>query len=783
MLLPSLALAAVVAFPWPDAATQEALDDAGPPDRANRQAAAERLGRIPEAPAGPPSSPTGAAAAGATARLRVLIEDSDPGVRLAAGRALARRQDPAAIAAATRWVVSGNAVERAAGFEVLRAARELPAAARSALERALVDADSTVKLMALEALADGNKDLRPSLPAIAGALDDNAVPVRLRAVRLLADARDPRAAPALITRTGDADRGVRREAIAALGALGDEKVVGTLLRLLESGPDDSRRAAIEALASLKATSAVPALAALARRRPADQVVRHAQWALGELGSAEALAALAALLREPPVSDETRTALARVGARAVPLLIAELDGDAATASAAAALLGRSGDRRALRPLLALARRRTPALGAALAALAHPAAAAEALPTLVQIAGDAGSANQIRRVAVDSLIAIGDDRAVIVLDALLAHADPGLRARAAALAGRLLARRHTGAVGRLLADREAEVRGEAVRALALLAAADGQACARLAQAAPALIGAESLVASALERAATPACLPALLAAAGRSARGPTGQALLRGVAAAVDRAAAAGGDLDRGALDLLVATVARAPAAAAPSAAAELAAQALGAWPLPRRHAGLVLDAFDRAPAAVRALLAPALASAGAAGRTRLRHALTDPQEEDEVKVGAAWALAGGADPAARAALGSAARSLHPALADNARAALAMAAQRRTSVWAAIRLTGSGSEDRLPGLWVRFQVEGVGKVWVRSGPQGLARISGVPAGRAVVAVEVADPHLSIEDPRDRGRKVTGDQVGGVERGARLVGRQPVDEDAGAGAVERR
>jgi HEAT repeat protein len=85
-----------------------------------------------------------------------------------------------------------------------------------------------------------------------------------------------------------------------------------------------------------------------------------------------------------------------------------------------------------------------------ALGHPGAAAEALPTVVQLAADGGSPNHIRRLAVEALIGIGDDRAVIVLDGLLAHADPGLRARGATLAARLTARRHTAAVARLLGD---------------------------------------------------------------------------------------------------------------------------------------------------------------------------------------------------------------------------------------------------------------------------------------------------------------------------------------------
>ncbi|HXU81993.1 MAG TPA: HEAT repeat domain-containing protein, partial [Polyangia bacterium] len=317
-----LALVLAATFPWPPDPDVGAGEERSS-DRSARQQAVERLARVETAEA--------------SERLRLLTEDLDPSVRGTAVRALARRQDEGALALAARWVLSGNPVDRQSGLDALRAARTLPAAARSALERALSDADPAVKLTALEVLAD--KDPRPSLAAVAGALEDSAAPVRLQAIRLLADARDPRAALALLGHTGDADRGVRREAIAALGALGDERVVPALLRLVDGPMDDLRRAAIAALTSLRAPAAVAPLIAHARRHPADLVARHAQWALGEIGTPEAVAALVALLGEPPVTDELREALVRAGGRGVPALVRELESDPGVATEAAALLGR------------------------------------------------------------------------------------------------------------------------------------------------------------------------------------------------------------------------------------------------------------------------------------------------------------------------------------------------------------------------------------------------------------------------------------------------------------
>ena len=127
---------------------------------------------------------------------------------------------------------------------------------------------------------------------------------------------------------------------------------------------------MDALAALRAEAAIPTFVALARRRPADDVARRAQLALGKVATPAAVAALIALTRTPPVSPDTRAALRAAGAAAVPGLERELaSGTPGSAAIAAATLGDIGDRHATAPLCAALERRAELAPVALDALAR------------------------------------------------------------------------------------------------------------------------------------------------------------------------------------------------------------------------------------------------------------------------------------------------------------------------------------------------------------------------------------------------------------------------------
>src|SRR6187551_69097 len=185
-----------------------------------------------------------AAGAGAEALplLTPLLTDSNPLVRQFAARRLARAGHPAALDAATRWIVTPTVplADRGLGLDVLREAPTLTVAARQAVETALRDSDGAIRVAALETL--DRHDIGPSLAPVIAAIDDDNREVRVRAVRLVGLAGDPRAVLPLLGRLEDGDRQVRLEAIRALG--NHPRAAPALLRLAGEGTDDARGAAV-----------------------------------------------------------------------------------------------------------------------------------------------------------------------------------------------------------------------------------------------------------------------------------------------------------------------------------------------------------------------------------------------------------------------------------------------------------------------------------------------------------------------------------------------------------
>ncbi len=329
--------------------------------------------RVQALATGDVSARTGAALAlaregSAETRLVPALADRDPNVRLLVARLLLRRGSPQALTAATEWLTTAGGRDRALGLVALRDARELPPEARHATERALVDGDVPVRVRALELLASHP---RPGQTApFLRALDDDDQGVRLRALRALAAAREPRAGLALLARVGDGDRQVRAEAVAAVAAVGDQRAVPALLRLLGDVSGDLRGEAAAALGRLRAEAAVPALARLGARWPRDDLARRALAALGEIATPPALDVLVAAAREPTGAPDVRLGFALAGTRGLPALVRELAAGTTTSAAlAATALGELGDFAATKPLVTALGRRDAAAGAAAAALAR------------------------------------------------------------------------------------------------------------------------------------------------------------------------------------------------------------------------------------------------------------------------------------------------------------------------------------------------------------------------------------------------------------------------------
>ncbi len=451
---------------WPGADTVDA-QDLSALDHSQRQRAAERL-----TIRGGPEMRAG---------LTALLDDSAPSVRLTAARILAQQAVPEAIEAATRWTISATPANRRLGLDVLREAPgPLPAPALRAVERSLSDADLTVRLLAVDTLAQ-QKDLAPSILPLAAASEDDNLEVRVRAIRALAASRDRLAVVPLLARLADVDRQVRIEAMEGLALLGDARAAPALKRQVGDMADEVRVAAALALGKLRVADAVPAIAELTRRPPFEEISRQAALALGDIATPDAIAVLIEHLREPPVADEVVAGLLRAGKAAIPALLVEARRGTATSSAAAVTLlgqlraGSAGADREVAALLTQIVGRRGATGGTSATSATVTAAIgamaqikdpESLPALFDATPD--PLPETRRASYRALIAIGDDRALAILERGLGDRDAQVRAltlRLGASFGQPGPAALTAMAARL-ADSDLAVTREAVRALVRL-----------------------------------------------------------------------------------------------------------------------------------------------------------------------------------------------------------------------------------------------------------------------------------------------------------------------------
>ena len=258
-----------------------------------------------------------------------------------------------------------------------------------------------------------------------------------------------------------------------------------------------------------------------------------------------------------------------------------------------------------------------------------------------------------------------------------------------------------------------------------------------------GAAGALADALAVSASPADDATLAAALRRSP--PRGR---RWIARALAAAHAAQPLEDGPLVDLLIGALAQ----GAPEA--EAAADALASARGVRGREAAILRAFDAAEPDVRPRLCGAVAAlAGAAGRDRLMALVADAGEPPAVRAAAAWALpharelrrddlAGAA--ALRFTLTRAGTATEPALAANARAALAAGASaaggktEAHAAWAAVRLVGADGAP-LAHQWLTLTAADGTTVWTQSGLDGVARLQALPPGP--YQVRLMNPTLAL------------------------------------------
>jgi HEAT repeat protein len=337
----------------------------------------------------------------------------------------------------------------------------------------LRDSDSNLRLQV--ALALGDRPDPRATSALLAALHDSDSNVRFHAIEALGRLRAADAVDPLIAIAESRDFFLAFPAIDALGKIGERRIAGRLIPLLDVTM--LRGAVADALGVLGDATAVPALVALLDQpdAPVDAIVRSLRAlrdraednggvsaiadgvrtamtatgsqrlldAIGESGvDPEALAIVVSWLRGPAVSraltrllgsSQARPAaieaLIATGSHVVELLIHELDADDLEVREAAAIaLGRIGDPRATPPLLAkltdeeLVVRIVEALGRLRDERAFE-------PLLQLLRHDDLS---VRRAAVAALRALADPRTAERVVRLVSDADPRVREAAVKLA---------------------------------------------------------------------------------------------------------------------------------------------------------------------------------------------------------------------------------------------------------------------------------------------------------------------------------------------------------------
>ena len=202
-----------------------------------------------------------------------MRRDSRPaeGRPAAGGGALAQPQDYILFAAAIR------ATQQLRGPEVT-----------SVLTEALGQLPDDRQISVILAL--GRRRDPAALPALTARAKASAKPVRLAAIRTLAELGQAKALPALLESLGDTDRDLARASLESLASLPGREVDAAVMAMF-AGADASRRLkALELIGRRRMTSAMAALLKAAGE-PDPQIHSAVMQRLGELGGPAELPAL------------------------------------------------------------------------------------------------------------------------------------------------------------------------------------------------------------------------------------------------------------------------------------------------------------------------------------------------------------------------------------------------------------------------------------------------------------------------------------------------------------
>jgi HEAT repeat protein len=257
------------------------------------------------------------------------LKDAAPAVREAAATALGLAGDKRALPLLTQMLKDPNAVvrqkaltalqkfgwependqqraSRAVALGQLQKAAAMGPAAIEPLSLVLQHGNHYERQAAVEALARVG-DARVVTPLL-GALSDKATNVRTAAIEALGRSGDTRAVEQIAPALQDEAHHVRATAVEALGRLGSSPVVELLITALQDKAWDVRAAAAHALGKLRDARAVEPLITSLGDSDHD-VRRNVVEALGLLGHPSALEPLVLMLKDEQASVRTLVPIA------------------------------------------------------------------------------------------------------------------------------------------------------------------------------------------------------------------------------------------------------------------------------------------------------------------------------------------------------------------------------------------------------------------------------------------------------------------------------------------
>jgi HEAT repeat protein len=158
--------------------------------------------------------------------------------------------------------------------------------------------------------------------ALTSSLDDPSWMVRVAVIHALVEMKDRQAVSKLVRMvTEDPETRVREVVVAALGVVGDQSVVPTLINTLRDRDEFVRRVAADSLGMLKAEQATDVLMD-ALNDPSMDVRMSAIWALGQIKAERAVPSITVHLADETIpiwETETTTRVCDVAAEALELI--------------------------------------------------------------------------------------------------------------------------------------------------------------------------------------------------------------------------------------------------------------------------------------------------------------------------------------------------------------------------------------------------------------------------------------------------------------------------------